>query len=236
MLTIALAAIILIGAFTQSLAGFGFALVAMPLLSPLLGLKITAPLIALLGTLLNIVLIIRYHPSLNFKIVWKLSLVACLTIPLGVYLLDVIDQDLALLLLGIIVIIYSLYALLKFKLPALEHPAWLYVAGFTGGLLGGMFNTNGPPVIIYGHCRNWSPEEFKVNLQGFFLLNNIVIIASHVWRNNFTSEVLGYFWSALPALVVGMVAGLSMDKFISPDSFRKIVLYLLLIIGIRLVI
>jgi len=236
MLTIAVAAIVVIGVFTQSLAGFGFALMAMPLLSPLLGLKTAAPLFALLGTLLNIVLIIRYHPSINFKVVWKLSLVACLAIPLGVYLLDGIDQDLALVLLGIIVIAYSLYALFQFKLPALEHPAWLYVAGFTGGILGGMFNTNGPPVIIYGHCRKWSPEEFKVNLQGFFLLNNIVIIASHAWRNNYTAEVFGYFWSALPALAVGIVAGMSMDKIITPDSFRKIVLYLLLIIGIRLVI
>ena len=233
---IAAAAILLVGVFTQSLSGFGIALVAMPLLSPVLGLKTAAPLVAMIGTLLNIILVIRYHTALNLKAVWKLSLAAIIGIPLGVYLLDFINQKLALVMLGIVVISYSLYALMRFKLPSLAHPAWLYAAGFSGGILGGMFNTNGPPVIVYGTCRKWSQDEFKVNLQGFFLLNNFVIIASHLWRGNITAEVMAYFWYALPALIVGVLAGLSLDKIITPAVFQRVVLFLLLAIGLRLMV
>jgi uncharacterized membrane protein YfcA len=230
----AAAVVIFLGVFTQSLSGFGIALVAMPLLAPLLGVKTAAPLVALVGTLLNLFMVIRYRTAFNFKVVWKLSLPAFMSIPIGVLLLDFVNQKIILLFLGIIVIMYSLYALLKLKLPTLEHPAWLYGAGFTAGLLGGMFNTNGPPVIIYGHCRGWSPAEFKVNLQSFFLTNNIVIIASHIWRGNITPEVITYFWYALPALLLGVVAGLSLDKIITPAGFQKLVLFLLLAIGVRL--
>ena len=74
--------------------------------------------------------------------------------------------------LGVVMTGYALYALFNLKLPRLEHSAWAYLIGFLSGLLSGAYSVGGPPVIIYGDCRGWEPDEFKSNMQGFFVLND----------------------------------------------------------------
>lgn len=106
--------------------------------------------------------------------------------------------------------------------------------GFVAGLLSGAYNTSGPPVVIYGNCRQWLPAEFKCNLQGFFLLNSAAVIATHALSGNFTRPVWQAYSLALPAIGLGLVAGFTLDKRIEPAVFRKIVLLLLIVLGVRL--
>ena len=135
-----------------------------------------------------------------------------------------------------VIIGYALFALLEIRLPQMTHPAWGYGFGFLAGLLGGAYNTSGPPVIVYGNSRGWEPDEFKSNLQGFFLISSIVIALGHAWNGNLTPEVWRYFLTAIPALAVGIVAGIRLDKFLNLETFRKTVLALLIVMGIRLII
>jgi uncharacterized protein len=102
------------------------------------------------------------------------------------------------------------------------------------GLLGGAYNTSGPPVIVYGNCRRWSPQEFKSNLSGFFLAGSSVVVSTHWAGGNLTSDVWFFFLISLPALLVGFLAGQGMDKWLNPETFRRIVLVLLAILGARL--
>ena len=147
--------IILVAVFTQSLVGFGLALVSMPLLSSLVNLSIASPLIALVGTAMEVVMVIYYRKSVNIKVVGLLSIVSLLSTPLGSLALDYIDQDVLLVTLGVIVAGYGLYALFNPKLPELNQRWWVYLFGLAGGFLGGSLNTNGPPIIIYGNCKRW---------------------------------------------------------------------------------
>jgi hypothetical protein len=108
------------------------------------------------------------------------------------------------------------------------------VFGFVGGLLGGAYNTSGPPVVVYGNCRRWSPQEFKSNLSGYFVVNSVMVVSTHWLSGNFTPEVTSNFLLALPALLLGFLFGQGMDKWLNPELFRKIVLVLLVLLGARL--
>jgi uncharacterized membrane protein YfcA len=130
---------------------------------------------------------------------------------------------------------YALYALLKFKLPELRHPSWAYGTGLLAGMLGGAYNTSGPPVIIYGNCRRWQPAEFKSNLQGFFVVNSLFVFIGHALGGNLTPLVWRYYLWSLPVLAVGIILGTSMDRLFNPETFRKIVLWLLVVMGVRLI-
>jgi hypothetical protein len=123
---------------------------------------------------------------------------------------------------------------LNFKLPRLEHNLWAFTAGFLAGVLGGAYNTAGPPVILYGNCRRWPRDNFKSNLQGFFMVNSIVVLISHFLAGGFTAEVWRIVPFGLGAAILGILAGLRLDKHLNPQTFRKIVLVLLLVVGIRL--
>jgi uncharacterized membrane protein YfcA len=227
--------VVFLAVFTQSLSGFGSALVAMSLLPAIVGIRVATPLVALVGFTLEIVLIVRYRQSLDVRAIWRIVLAALIGIPLGVYFLSNVDEKLSLALLGVVLTGYAVYALLGLKLPRLDRPVWAYLAGLFGGLLGGAYNTSGPPVIVYADCNHWPPDAFKSNLQGYFIISSVVVVASHAMSGNFTSQVWNLFLWTIPSIAIGLVTGLSLDHWLNPLLFRRLVLVLLIAMGIRLI-
>lgn len=234
MTTLLVGLVVFLAVFTQSLSGFGSALVAMALLPAMLGIHVATPLVALVALALEFVLIVRYHQSLEVRSIWKIVLAALIGTPLGVYFLASVDEKISLTLLGVVIAGYAVYALLGLKMPRLDGPVWAYMAGLLGGLLGGAYNTSGPPVILYADCRRWPPDVFKSNLQGYFVVSSIAVVASHAINGNITSQVWRLFWWVAPFIIVGLVAGLSLDRWLNPLTFRRVVLALLVVMGIRL--
>lgn len=228
--------VVFLALFTQSLSGFGLSLVSMPLLVPVLGIQTAAPFIAVIALVGEIILLVYYREALNMGLVWRLAAASIVATPLGVFLLRLAPERLVLGVLGFIVAGYVLYALFQFRLPRLEHSLWGYLAGFLAGLLGGAYNTSGPPVILYGNCRRWPRDSFKSNLQGFFVVNSVVILLSHFVAGGLTAEVWGIVPFGLGAAVVGIVAGTRLDKRLNPETFRKVVLVLLFVLGVRLLV
>lgn len=228
-------ATILLAVLAQSVAGFGSALVAMSILTPLLGIQIAVPLVALFTLVLEIVLLFYYREAFNIHAIWRVILGSIIGIPLGVLFLKQVDERITLPLLGLIIAGYAVYALLRFELPELRHPTLGYIFGFFAGMLGGAYNTSGPPVIIYGDCRRWTPAEFKSNLQGFFLVNSFLVALSHSVGGNLNQAVWRNFLFTLPAMGIGLLIGLSLDRHMNPSVFRNIVLGLLIILGVRLI-
>jgi uncharacterized membrane protein YfcA len=224
-----------IAIFTQSAFGFGLALVAMPILAGLIGIHTTTPLIVLVGVIVEIIVLIRYKNEITLKSVWQIIAASAVGIPFGVYALRALDEQIVLTVMGIFIILYALWALFNLRLPKLERSIWAYGFGFVSGVIGGAYNLMGPLIIVYGNCRNWRPKEFKGNLQGIFLVSSFVAIISHGLAGNFTQEVINLFIFSLPVTGLGILAGLSLDKYMNPILFRKIVLVGLIFAGARLI-
>lgn len=235
MTTLLVGLVIFVAAFTQSLSGFGLALVSMALLPSLIGIQMATPLVALVAIVIEIILLLRYREALDVRAIWRVVLAALIGTPLGILLLSRVDENLALSILGGVIAGYALYALLGLKLPRLEGSLWAYFAGLVGGLLGGAYNTSGPPVIVYADCRRWPPDVFKSNLQGYFVISSLAIMVTHALSGNITPPVLKAFGWTLPFVGIGLLAGLSLDRWLNPVAFRRVVLVLLVIMGARLV-
>jgi len=224
------------GVFTQTLTGFGSALVTMSILPSILGISTASPVVALMAITLETLLLIRYRGALNFNAVWRLSVAAIIAIPIGLTAIRSISEDLVLTILGLVLVLYSIYALITPKLPELKQPAWAFGFGFVGGLLSGAYNVAGPAAVIYGNCRGWKPAEFKSNLQAFFIINDLTVLISHTLAGNLTPVVWSNYLIALPAIGLGIFVGLKVDRRIDPATFKKIVLWLLIVMGARLII
>jgi uncharacterized membrane protein YfcA len=235
MTTFLAGSIVFLAVFTQSLSGFGLALVAMALLPSLVGIQMATPLVALVAIASEIFLLLWYREALDVHAIWRVVLAALIGIPLGVLFLSHVDENLALTVLGIVILGYALYALLGLKLPFPKHSLWAYSAGLVGGLLGGAYNVSGPPVIVYADSRHWQPHVFKSNLQGYFVISSLAVMVSHALSGNLTVEVWNAFWQTLPFIIGGLVAGLSLDRWLNPVHFRRVVLVLLVLMGMRLI-
>jgi len=231
-----LAALVLfLAAFTQSLSGFGLALVSMALLPAIVGIQLATPLVALAAIVIEVVLLLRFRQALDFRLIWRVVLASMIGTPAGVLFLRGVDERIALSVLGAVIAGYALYAFFGLRLPELKNQLWAWLAGLLGGALGGAYNTSGPPVIVYADCSRWPRETFKSNLQGYFIINSLTVLAVHLAGGTVTGQVWTLFWPALPAIALGLWAGLSLDHRLDPLAFRKVVLALLVVMGLRLI-
>lgn len=226
--------IIFLAVFTQSLSGFGSALVAMALLPAVIGLQIATPLVALVAITMEVVLLYRYRRAMQIKAIQPVVIASLVGIPMGIVYLRRIDERVTLTILGVVIIGYAVYSLLNIHPPRLEHPAWGIGAGLLGGILGGAYNTSGPPVIVYGDCKRWPQEEFKGNMQAFFVISSTIIALAHLIGGNITPEVWRLYLPSLPVIAAGIISGTSLDRYISQPVFRKIVIAVLIVMGLRL--
>lgn len=222
-------------ALVNSLAGFGIALLAMPLLIGPIGLKTAAPLIGLVGIILRLLSVYLEGVSIDFRQIRWMVLGGLMAVPIGVAMIDRVDERFLKLLLGIILVGYVTYRLLKRTEFRPIPNRFGFIFGFLGGLFGGAFNTSGPPVIIYSDSQQWRPEVFKVHLQTYFLCNATIGIFSHYAAGNYTNEVFYYVAYAIPVLIGGTFLGRWLNRFVGPQVFKATVLTLLVVLGVRLI-
>jgi uncharacterized membrane protein YfcA len=226
--------VVFLAALIQGLSGFGFALIVMPLITLVIGLRTAAPLVALAGLSVYGINVIRFRRSVNAGELVCLGIAAASGIPVGIWVLANVDESVIKPLLGSILIAYALYTLMRPTMPRLHSRWWAYPAGFVAGCLGAAYNTPGPPVIVYGSLRQWPKDEFRAVLQSLFFLSALLVVISHLLAGNVTGEVLKLYLYAVPALALGILAASRLDGKVDRDRFRVLVTVMILILGLSL--
>ncbi len=226
---------VLLAAALQTMSGFGFALAVMPLMTLALGLRVAAPLVALISFSLYVINVARYRAHICWEEVVRLGLAAAVAAPLGVWALSAVPEAVVKGLLGGVMVAYALYNLWRPNISWRVPAWWGYPAGFLAGGLGGAYNTPGPPVILYGRMRGWSRDQFRSVLQAFFLVNGAIVIASHYVARHFNRMIVGAYGIFLPALILGVWLGARVDRRLDARAFHVLVNLLILSLGVSLV-
>lgn len=231
-----IAAVVFVAVFVQGVLGFGLALISMPLLVGLVGIRIAAPLVALVGIASQVAMLLYYRQALEITAIKSLAIGSVLGIPLGVLALSQVAEGVVTALLGVVVLAYGVYGLAGLRLPKLRQASWGYGLGFAGGVLTGAYNTGGPPLILYGNACEWPPAQFKGNMQALFLLHSVTVLITHAIAKNFSPAVFDGFLVTIPAIIAGLVGGLRMARLLKSETFRKLVLVGLIVLGIGLLV
>lgn len=224
--------IVFAGSLIYATFGFGDALFAMPLLTMLIGIKTATPLMTLNGCTLAAVLFARHYKEIDWTSAKKLIISSAFGIPVGIYFLKNGNEQLTKIILGGIIIGVAVYNLWLKKEAHSIHPNWSYVFGFFAGILGGAFNTGGPPIVLFGTLRGWTQMQFVSTLQGYFLPSDLFILAGQLISGILTKTVFKYYLLCLPFTLLAMVLGKYIRKQIPPGKFNRYIFILLLAIGI----
>ena len=233
---LAVMGILFFSTFIRSALGFGDALIAMPLLTLLVGLGTATPLTAMAATTIAITILIRAWKKVDLKAAWRLVLTTWIGIPIGIYFLNAAPEVIVKSLLGIVIAGFGLYNLIVPKLPELKNENWAYLTGVIAGVLGGAYNTNGPPVVVYGILRRWDPVKFRATLQGYFLPTGLVILISHGLAGMWTPRVVNFYLFSIPVILGGVFLGGVVNQIIPKGKFDRIIYGFLVIIGLLLII
>lgn len=228
--------ILFLASFSRAALGFGDALIAMPLLALVVPIKdLAGPLVALASALNAFLILVRDWRSLEFRQAAGVIGLALVGIPLGVWLLQKGDDRILKGVLGTVVLGFAVWSLRNPALPELKSRGWEVPFGLSAGLLGGAYNTAGPPLVIYAALKRWPPEVFRVILQTYFLPAGLLIVALHGYHGRMTQDVLKVFAMILPAIAVGFFTGRRLADRIPEERFRKIVYIVLLGLGTLLI-
>ena len=228
--------IIFIAALTRSTFGFGDAMVGMPLLVMAIGLNTATPLVGLMGITASATILIRHWRDVHFKSVWPLIVYTLIGIPIGILLLKGLYENVMKSVLALVIITFSLYKLFKPKLFTLASDRLACIFGLASGILGGAYNTNGPPVVIYGTLRQWDPEKFRATLQGYFFPTGSLIAIGHCIGGLWTKPVLVNYAFSLPVILVAIFLGGRINRRIPKARFDNYIYVFLVILGICLLI
>ena len=228
--------IIFFSTVVRAAFGFGEALIAMPLLAMIIDIKIATPLMAMVGTSIALVILLKSWREVDFAEAKRLVLSSVLGVPIGILFLKDVYSGLIKITLAFIIISFSAYKLLQPEISRMVGKRSGYVFGFFAGILGGAYNTSAPPVVIYGTLRRWSPHEFRATLQGYFIPTAIFVLIGHCISGLWTSTVFRLYFISIPIIALAIVLGYRINRSVSAPKFDRYVHMFLIAVGIILLI
>ena len=226
------------GALVAGLSGFAFGLVVSSVWLYILTPLQTATLIIAFGLLVQGYAVWKLRAALDWKKLWPFVLGAALGVPVGVGVLTWANPAHVRAGIGALLVLYSLYALLRPTLaPVKAGRAVADVgAGFLNGVLGGITGLAGIFVTIWCGLRGWPKDVQRTVFQpvavATFLMSALWIGA----RGVIAADTVKLFLIGLPAVLAGTWLGLKLFGRLNEAAFRKVVLVLLLASGAVLII
>ena len=220
-----------IAACIYMIAGFGFALFAVPSISLFMPVTEAVSLLTLLG--LNSVLrqsfALREHidrPSAIRFSVWAVA-----GMPVGYWIVNVISDQALRIFLGVSTIIATV-VLLRRSENHTSHPAVESSFAFASGVLNVSIGTNGSPLVFALQGRRLTPNEFRATIAVIFAVSAVVTSTIFALDGRYTSRILLLALCAMPSWLIGTLTGRNVADKIDQQQFRSVVLVLLAITGI----
>ena len=225
------------GGLTSGLSGFAMGLVVSGVWLHIITPEQNALLIVLCGLVTQGSGIWRVRNSIDAKAVAPFILGSALGIPAGTALLTRVDQNAIRLGIGLLLVAFGLYSLLR---PKLAPPSGGTLreggVGVLNGLIGGLTGLGGIAITIWCQLRGGPKDSQRAIFQPVIFAT---FLMSAVWlgfAGAMTAENLTLYAMALPALMAGIWAGIWLYGKLNDDAFRKIVLSLLLLAGLSLIV
>jgi uncharacterized membrane protein YfcA len=217
--TLAVLGVIFLATLIRSVFGFGEALIAVPLLAFAIPVEVAAPLATLVSITVAAVVVLQDWHKVHLASAWRLVLATFVGIPLGLLLLVTVDERPIKALLAVVLLAFAASRLLGQGRAELKDDRLAWLFGLAAGVLGGAYGMNGPPLVVYGTLRRWSPEHFRATLQGYFLPASLAGMAGYALAGLWTREVTRDYLLALPPTFAAIVLGRAINRRMDPRRF-----------------
>jgi len=231
----------LLGAFAASFvvgaAGFGDALVLAAIWLYVMDPVSAVPLIVATGFLMHVIPLYRLRRDLSFQHLPAFVTAGAVGVPVGVWLLTVMDPELFRAGVGALLLAYSLFMLVFRKKQINVSASGRLsdgVVGFLGGILGGFAGLSGILPTLWAGLKNWPKNQQRGVYQPFVLVMHALTLLTLTWQGLVDETVLMNLFKILPVVVVGSWAGLKIYHHLNEAVFKKTVLALLLVSAIGL--
>lgn len=215
--------VLFLATFVRSAFGFGEALIAVPLLALAMPLQVAAPVAVLVSITVAVIALLQDWRHVHVRSAGYLVLATLAGVPLGLLALTRVDEGLVKAGLGVVIAAFSLFALSRRKPAVLHDDRLAGLFGFGAGVLGGAYGMNGPPLVMYGTLRGWSPRHFRATLQGYFLPASLMSLAGYGVAGLWTPAVNRCYLMTLPTTLLAIFLGRAANGRMDGPLFLRVI-------------
>ncbi len=232
------AAALALGGFAKGVLGVGLPMVALPLLSTLMPIRDAVAVLYLPILATNLYQLAQGgYMMVALRRFWPLLLTLCLFVGIGAASLVALDARTVSVLLGVAVAVFAALSLARpsFRLPPrLERPAGI-AAGAAGGFFGGLALIGGPSVIMYFVALHLKKDEFIGCISLVYVLTLVPAGLSYLALGVLETRHVAPGLATFLPVFAGLAAGQWLRGRIDQDTFRKVLLGAMVVIGLNLV-
>jgi len=229
---------ILLASFIKGAVGFGFPAVSTPILALFMDVRTAVAVLIFPNLVMDAVQSVR-RPGLLHTLRRHAVLYGCGIggTFVGTYLLKTISGRLAMLILGAFVLAFVAINVSRFSLRV--NPRWERVlsppVGLFAGILGGITNVPGTPLVLYFYALRMDKVEFVRAISFSFLVYKATQLLAVILAGLMTVDL---FALSVAATAVGLGAfwlGLRVQDRVAQETFNRAVLGFLAAVGVWLV-
>ncbi len=232
------AAAIFFAGFVKGATGMGFPLIATPMLTLLLDIRMAIVVLLIPSVVMDLSQIFRRGiPTEMFRRFSSMFLSALAGVFLGTWELTQLPLWTLNLILGSVVVMFAASGLFAFTLTTPPRAEWFMspVMGFVGGLCLGLTNTMGPVMALYLHGLRLEKAEFVKAISTAFIMAKFwQVVAISTW-GLFTVEALKLSLFVTGFILASFYVGLRVQDRVPQKMFNRAILALLIGTGIMLV-
>ena len=217
-------AVLLLSAFLHGALGFGFPLVATPLLALMMDLRAAILLLLIPTIAINVASIAgERHRREALRLFWPVPTFTIVGSLIGTQVLLSVDPAPFRLLLALVLVAYLLTEHLHGVEEERRVPAWgLALLGLGLGLLAGLVNVFAPVIIVFALYTRMRPELMVTAFNMSFLTSKSGQLIGFALNDALDPVLITQAAWALPILLLVLWLGMRVRRRIRPQHYRRI--------------
>lgn len=223
----------------QGAIGFGFPMIATPLLAMVTDMKTAILYIAIPTLLINIISIYSEKDFIKaIKRFYPLAIFVMIGSAIGTQILIYSNSEIFKLLLGISILFYLFIQKYKFEVTfIINNPkSSLIIFGVGAGIIGGLTNVMAIVLIIYSLELKYTRKEMIQSSNICFLFGKLIQIFLFLIQGSFTQDVLILSFGSLVVVFFAIFIGIYIKNRIVWNSYNNFIKILLFFIALMLII
>lgn len=229
------AAAVFFSHMVEAITGFGCMILALPFVGAALGLQKAVPVLVILSTVFDLVLVIQGRRQVRWKTAFFIAAVTAVSMPVGFFALKNFPEETLMRALGIFIIAAALLGLLRRSENTTVDPKrvlFLPLAGIVQGAFGG----SGPFIVLYSQQVLRDKTVFRSTMALVWVLLNTINLVQYGLGGMLTADVFRTAGWLIPCLALGLLVGEAIHRKINAKVFSAIIYGILIVTGITMLV